>query len=218
MRALSVLALAAFALGGCDKGDGGKKAPDPRWVTAAKCKADKDCAEGFVCNGEDGKRTCQKGERTAAEKAAAKKAEDEARVKAQAARQTPDAGEGRLFVRICPFFKNTPESIGTITATNQATKKTTQLHMALETPDQGYRDEFFFRSLPPGKYDVTATYGIQKGGKPNVAQLKCDLKTRLPCKDELVREIEVVLPASEPPVEKDDKGKVVKRPCDFIAE
>ncbi len=72
--------------------------------------------------------------------------------------------------------------------------------------------------MPLGKYDVTATYGIQKGGKPNVAQLKCDATTKLTCRDELIREIEVVLPKDEPPVEKNDKGKVIKRPCDFIAE
>ena len=217
MRYVLVCGLAAFAVTGCS-GEGGKaKKAKNKWITAAKCKVDKDCAEGFICRG-DGEKTCQKGERTAAEKAAKKKAEEAARVKAQEAKRTPDAGKGRLHVRICPFFKNTPESIGTITAVNQTTKEKHQLHLALETPDQGYRDEFFYRSLALGKYDVTATYGIQKGGKPHVAQLKCDAKTKLPCRDELIREIEVVLPKDEPPVEKNDKGKVIKRPCDFIAE
>ncbi len=218
MRALLLLGLVLWTVAGCEKGDGNKINDPKKWVTAAKCKTDKDCAKGFVCNGEAGKKTCQKGERTAAEKAAMKKAESEARKKKQEAARTPDAGEGRLYVRICPFFKNTPESIGTIVAVNQATKKKHQLHLALETPDQGYRDQFFYRSLPLGKYDVTATYGIQKGGKPHVAQLKCDPKSKLACRDELVREINVVLPKDEVPLAKDDKGKEKKRLCDFIAE
>ncbi len=219
MRYGLMLGLVAFGLVGCG-GDAAEEATKKqnKWLTAAKCKTDKDCAKGFICNGEDGKKTCGKGERTAAEKAATKKAKNEARKKKQEAARTPDAGHGRLYVRICPFFKNTPESIGTITAVSQTTKKKQQIHLALVTPDQGYRDEFVFRSLPPGKYDVTATYGIQKGGKPNVAQLRCDLTTKLPCRDDLVREIDVVLPKDEPPVEKNEKGKVKKRPCDFIAE
>ncbi len=131
MRGFCLLLLALFAMAGCEKGEGSKANDSKKWVTAAKCKTDKDCADGFICNGEDGKKTCQKGERTAAEKAAKKKADDEAHKKRLAAKHTPDAGQGRLHVRICPFFKNTPESIGTITAVSQATKKKTQLHMAL---------------------------------------------------------------------------------------
>ena len=217
MRALMFLSLLLLAACGGKGDEDAKQKKQKKWVTAAKCKVDKDCAKGFICKG-DTEKTCQKGERTAAEMKAMRKAANEARRKALEAKNTPDPGEGRLHVRVCPFFKNTPESIGTLVATNQATKKKHMLHMALETPDLGFRDQFVYRSLPLGKYDVTATYGIQKGGKPNVSQLKCDEKAKLPCRDELIREIEVVLPADEPKPEMNDKGKPKKPPCDFIAE
>jgi Cys-rich repeat protein len=218
MRVLGLL-VGALALVGCNKAiEEGNDPNNKRWITAAKCKTDKDCAEGFVCEAEGDGKVCKKGERTAAEKAAAKKAEQEAHKAAQAAKKAVKPGEGRLHVRVCPFFKNTPESIGTITAIHQETKQKHVIHMALETPDLGFQDQFTFWSVPLGKYDVQATYGIQKGGKPNVSTLKCDEKSKLECVEETTRVIEVVPPDQEPKPELNEKGKPKPRPCDFIAE
>jgi hypothetical protein len=179
----------------------------------AACKADDDCAKGFVCT----ELKCIKGERSAAEIAATKKAKAAAKAKKHAAKYAVKPGEGRLRFRLCPGFKNTPESIGTVVAVHQTTKKKHFFHLARETPDLGWRSEFYFPSLPLGTYDVTADYGIQKNGRADVVKIKCDPKAT-PCRDELVREIAVVLPKDETPVERDEKGKAKPRACDWIAE
>lgn len=180
----------------------------------AVCKADTDCGDGFVCE----KDICTKGERTAAEKKAKEKAEEKARMKAIAAKNVVKPGEGRLKVRVCPVFKNTPEALGTIIAEHQKTKKKTFLNLAMIVPDGGWEDRFVFPSLPLGTYDVTVKYGIQSRGRPDLVQIKCDPKAK-PCRDELIRELEVVLPKDEVPAKVDKKtGKPIKRPCDFQAE
>lgn len=213
MRSLPFLAVPCLllALVGCEKS--GEDARSKILGAPAPCETDKACADGFIC--QDNK--CQKGARSAEEIKAQKAAEAKKKAEEKAAERAVKPGEGRLTVRICPGFKNTPESIGTIIAVNQETGKRHILHMAMETPELGWQMEFTFPSLPLGTYDVTADYGIQKGGVPDVVKLKCDPKAQ-PCRDELVREMTVVLPENEPPREKNEKGEPKLKACDFIAE
>lgn len=209
MRSLALLALALLVVG-CESNK-----PDPKkFITAASCEADKDCAEGFICK--EGK--CQEGKRSPEEIAAQKKAEAAAKKKALAEKKKTKPGEGRLTVRVCPFFKNTMESIGTITAVHQKTGKKHYIDMALEVPEMGYKDVFTFYSLPLGKYDVTASYGIQTKGIPETHDLKCHEKAKDACREETIREVEVVLPEDMPKPEKNEKGEPKKPPCDFVAE
>ena len=181
---------------------------------AADCKKDDDCAKGFICT----EKKCTKGKRTKAELAARAKAKAEAKRKALAAKRAVKPGEGRMRVKICPFFKNTPEAVGQITAIHQTTKKKHYIHLALATPELSAQSEYFFYSLPLGKYDVTARYGIQKGGKHDLVDLKCDPKSKLACRDKKVREIDVVLPKDMPKPKPGKDGKPPRVPCDWIAE
>jgi len=171
---LIAAALACLTVLGCQKSEEGPG----RFLSAAACETDEKCADGYICT--DG--TCQKGERSAEEIAAKKAAEAKKTAEEEAAKQRPKDGEGRLIVRICPGFKNTPEAIGTLIATHQETKRRHLLHMAMEAPELGWQMEFTFRSLPLGTYDVTADYGIQKGGVPDVVRLECDPKAK-PCRE-----------------------------------
>ncbi len=199
---------------GCD---GGQSQEDriKALQSPAKCTTDKNCAKGFICSD---KKICAKGERSAAEKAAADKAEEKTRMDAIAAKKAVKSGEGRLHVRLCPVFKNTPEALATIVATHQKTKKKHSLNLAMVVPDGGWQDEFTFPSLPLGTYDVGITYGIQSRGRPDVVAIKCHKKAK-PCRDEIIRELEVVLPKDAPPIKFDKKTKKpIKRPCDFLAE
>ena len=206
-----VVLLLPFALLACSDKKG-SRFDDIKFAPAA-CKTDADCAKGFICT----EKTCSQGERSAEELAAKRKAKAEEEAKKQAAKLAVKPGEGRMPLRLCPGFKNTPESIGTIVAVNQTTKKKHFLHLARETPDLGWRVEFLFPSLPLGVYDVTADYGIQKNGRADVVKLKCDPNAK-PCRDGTIREITVVLPKDEPPVEMDENGKPKTRPCDWVAE
>lgn len=209
MRLALGLIFVATALAGCQE-----KSPTYS-AKAASCEVDKDCAKGFICT----EKKCVKGERSAKEKAAIEKARIEAVRKKRAAANKVKPGEGRLHVRICPGFQNTPESVGTIIATHTETKKKHLLHLALVVPDTGWETEFKFPSVKPGLYEVQAQYGIQVKGKAEVVDLKCHSKVdKKQCKDGSIRLIEVVTPDKEPPVEKDKDGKVIRRPCDFIAE
>ena len=146
-----------------------------------------------------------------------RKAKADAKRKKEEAKRRVKPGEGRLHVRLCPAFKNTPESIGTIVAVHQESKARHMVHLATETPDLGYQSIFSFYSLPLGTYDVTCTYGIQVRGIPDVNKMKCDKEAK-PCRDELIREMQVVLPENEAKPEMDDKGKPKMMPCDFQAE
>lgn len=215
MRPALIFALLALALG-CQSPEGGDARSRLLGAAPAKCETDQQCGDGFTC--QDNR--CLPGERSATERAAlqaaeAKKAADEAALKAK-----PKEGEGRLIVRICPGFKNTPEAIGTLIATHQETKQRHLLHMAMEAPDLGWQMEFTFRSLPLGVYDVTADYGIQKGGVPDVVRLPCDKKApkARPCREDTIREMTVVPPEKEAPREKNEKGEDKLKDCDFIAE
>ena len=211
MYVRTILFLIPFALMACSDKKGSRF--DDIKFDPAPCKADADCAKGFIC----GEKKCVKGERTAAELAAKRKEKAVKKAKKLAAKMAVKPGEGRLHLRLCPGFKNTPESIGTVIAVHQATKKKHFLHLARETPDLGWRMEFVFPSLPLGIYDVSADYGIQKNGRADVVKLKCD-KDAKPCRDETIREITVVLPKDEPPAPVDDKGKRKLRACDWMAE
>ncbi len=202
--------LAAASLSGCKTGGDAEYAPP-----AAKCDADKDCAKGFVCEA----KVCKKGERSAAELKARKAAEEAAKQKARDAEKATKPGEGRLYVRICPGFQNTQESIGTLVATHTKTGKTFTKHLALDVPEGGWETEFTFWSVPLGDYEITAKYGIQVKGQPDISQLKCHEKVdKKACKDELVILKSVIPPDQEAPREKDKDGTFKRRPCDFTAE
>lgn len=207
---LIVVTLTALTALGCQKtADDGKS----RFLEAATCETDETCADGYICT--EGR--CKEGKRSAEEIAAKKAADAKEKAEAEAAKNRPKDGEGRLIVRICPGFKNTPEAIGTLIATHQETKSRQLLHMAMEAPELGWQMEFTFRSLPLGTYDVTADYGIQKGGVPDVVRLECDPKAK-PCRDKTIREMTVVLPKDEAPRKKNDKGEIELKACDFVAE
>lgn len=207
-------ALALAALGACNTA-----AVEPPPPPAAKCSVDKDCAKGFICEGEADARRCAKGERSAAEIAASQKkalAEKQAKL---AAAKAVKPGEGRLYVRLCPGYSNTIESIGTVIAVHQETKARHILNLGLEVPEGGWETEFAYPSLPLGKYDVEAHYGIQVKGRPDTHQLLCDEKVRKDCKNEgKTREITVILPTEEAPREMEKDGTLKRRPCDFSAE
>ncbi|MCA9537383.1 MAG: hypothetical protein KC620_00765 [Myxococcales bacterium] len=211
MRPLFFVAT-ALALTAC-KDQSGPSARDRILSQAASCEQDDQCADGFICQD----KKCTKGERSAAEIAARKKEELAKKAAEEAAKRATKPGEGRMTIRICPGFKNTPEAIGTIIATHQETKQRHFIHMAREAPDLGWKMEFDYWSLPMGKYDVIAEYGIQKNGIVDTVKLKCD-KDAKPCRDELIREMEPVPPDQIPPREYDEKGNPKFKACDFVAE
>jgi len=184
------------------------------------CQADGDCAKDHVCKkNEKGEGSCEKGERSAADEAARKKAELDARKAKEEAKKQTKPGEGRLEMRVCPVFKNTPEAIGTITAKHLESGQEHFIHMAQVVSDGGWEDQFTFWSLPLGKYEVKASYGIQVRGRAEVVDIKCHEKIKKDaCKDEVIRLVEVVLPEKMPPPEKDKDGKILKKPCDWLAE
>lgn len=214
MRKLVLMSLCVGLVGllGCEKKPVDKK----KFLGKAKCETDKDCAEGFICKD----KACNEGKRTPEELAAQKKAELEARKAEEAKRTATKPGEGKLVVRICPGFKNTPEAIGTVVATHTETKKKHYIDLALAIPDGGWDTEFTYYSLPLGKYEVYATYGIQVRGQPDgVHRLKCHEEVKKDaCKDETLRLMEVVLPEDEPKPELNKAGKPKKKDCDWIAE
>jgi hypothetical protein len=213
MRGL-VHVLGAIALVGLVACGGGNEEP-PAWkqIKKAKCETDKDCASGHICK--EGR--CAKGERTKEELAAA--AAEKQKKQAEARKpKGPKPGEGQMRVRICPFFKNTMEAIGTIIATHQETKKKHYIHLARVTPELGFQDVFVFESLPLGTYEVDANYGIQVRGQPEVSELKCHEKVqKKACLEGKTRLIEVTADPL-PPAETDKEGKALPFPCDFIAE
>ncbi len=213
MRVIGTFLMAAAALTlGCN--DTAQSKYDKFKTAAADCTSDNDCATGFVCT----EKKCLKGKRSAAEIAAKAKAKADKAAAERAKKLAVKPGEGRLRVRLCPGFKNTPEAIGTIVAVHQKTKKKHFLHLARETRELAWETEFLFPSLPLGTYDVTADYGIQKGGRPDVIRLKCDKKAKQ-CRDGSIREMAVVLPKDEPPPPpKREDGKRTYKPCDWVAE
>jgi len=200
--------LVAFGCSGSGEQD------EPAWKKdPVPCTDDGACAKGFICKD----KICQPGERSKTELAAREKAKAAAAKKSEKPK-APKPGEGRLRARICPGFKRTPEAIGTIIAVNQKTKKRHLLHLAMEVAEGGIGSEFTFPSLPLGMYDVTASYGVQiKHQAPETVVLKCHEKAK-PCREETIREIEVIPPEKEPPVKLTDAGLPRKKACDWWAE
>lgn len=204
----------ATGLSGC--GDSQKSDPRSKFMTAS-CKSDDNCGDDFICK--DG--TCQKGKRSKEELA-----KKEAAEKAEAARKLAEKrkvkpGETRMEVRVCPVFKNTPEAVGTITAKHTETGKEHHIHMALVTKEGGWQDVFTYWSLPLGKYEVTASYGINVRGHTETVLLKCHdklIKDAKQCKNKVVRLMEAVPLDQIPAPKKDDKGNEIKIPCDWIVE
>ena len=197
---------------GCSK----KQEEDkPFWAKKpAPCKTDKNCADGFICE----KDTCVEGTRSPEELARRQAAKRAKREEARRKKETTKPGEGVLMVRICPGFKHTPNSIGTLVATHQETRKEHRLHLAHVVPEGEWHSEFKFPSLPLGKYDIKANYGIlNPSGRAEVVFLKCHRKAK-PCRDENIREMEPVLPEKLPPPKLNKKGQPKLKPCDFVAE
>ena len=219
LPALFFAGLTAVALGAC--GDAQKSDPRDKFMTAS-CKTDDTCAKGFICT--DG--TCAKGERSKdelAKKAAAEKAEE---AKKAAAKRATKPGDTQLEVRICPMFKNTPEATGTIKAKHVESGEEHLIHMALAVKEGGWQDVFTYYSLKPGKYEVTASYGINTRGHIETVLLKCHdkiIKNKKLCKDDVVRLIEAV-PLDKIPAkttkknEKTGEMEEVKIACDWIVE
>ena len=84
------------------------------------------------------------------------------------------------------------------------------ISLQMETAKDTTQSEFTFYSLPLGKYEVYANYGVQVNGQFDTHRLKCDPKAKKrPCENEQLRVVEVVLP-------KDMKTE--KLECDWIAE
>lgn len=191
------------------------KDEEPEWKkNPVVCEDDSKCAKGFVCTD----KICQPGERSAAELEARRKSEAAATADEATAPKAPEAGHGRLRVRICPGFKRTIESIGTLAAVHQETKKRHLIHLAMYVEEGDIESEFTFPNLPLGMYDVTARYGVQiKRQPPETVQLKCHEKAK-PCRDGVIRELEVIPPEKEPPVKMTDAGTPEKKDCDFWAE
>ena len=208
-----VVAMVATALvAGCSKK---KEEEKPYWAKKpARCQTDKNCADGFICE----KEACVEGQRSPEELARRKSEERAKREKRKAAKNITKPGEGVLKVRICPGFKHTSNSIGTLIATHQETKKEHRLHLAHVVPEGDWHSEFKFPSLPLGKYDVKANYGIlNPSGRAEVVDLMCDRKAK-PCRDEKIREMSPVLPENMPPPKLNKKGEPKLIPCDFLAE
>jgi len=206
---LLILGMSVITLYGCSNGKS-RFAPA---VEAKSCEADNDCIKGFICK--DLK--CQKGERSAAELEAKRKAALEAEKKAEAKRNMVKPGEGRLTVRICPFFKNTNNASAQLFAVHQKTKKKHWMALHNKTPENGLQTVFKFPSLPIGTYDVNLRMGIRIRGTHDLSDMNCDPKAR-PCREGTIREMDVILPKDEPPPEKKEDGSPKLPPCDFVAE
>ena len=198
-------------------GCGGEQAGQPTQKKAADCKADDDCVRKFICkNGQ-----CIKGKRTQAEimKMRAEKARKDAekRKKRLAKRNKVKPGEGRLRVRICPFFKNTSNASSSLYAVHQKTKKKHSISLHLETPENAAQSVYTFPSLPLGTYDISLKMGVQIKGTHDLTEMNCHPDGR-PCRGGTIREMKVVLPSQEEPLEKKEDGSFKLPSCDFLAE
>ena len=179
-------------------------------VRGASCKTDEDCISKWICEEE----FCVRGKRSEqelAKKAALEdKKQQEAKEEIRKRKESTKPGEGKMYVKLCPFFRNTDIAVGTVYAVNQTSKQKYMLQMHLETPKNIEQSEFTFFSLPLGKYDVYLEYGIESQGRFDTSKMKCDPKNKGVCKDGYIREIEVVLPENE--------KQVKERECDWIAQ
>lgn len=205
---LSLCFLCSIALSftGCKSG--------PKTQRGGSCKQDSDCISGWICE----ENFCIQGQRSAAELAAQKEAKikaKEAKLKAKEAKMKQvKSGEGRLHVRICPFFKNTDDSVATLIAVNRETKRRYLKSLHLEVNKDSMRDVFTFYSVQPGEYTVTAKMGVQVNGQFDTHELNCDPKaTHRACENEVQRVAKVEV--SKTTLEEDLKQSY---PCDWIAE
>ena len=174
------------------------------------CKSDEDCLGGWICE----EQFCTPGERSAAEladkKEALKKAREAKKKALEAEKTKTKPGQGRVSFKICPYFRNVSGSVGSIIATHTETKERAIISLQMETEKNMQRDEFTFYSLPLGRYEVIANYGVQVDGKFDTHRLKCDPKgTKRACKGDEVRIVEVVTP---------DKMSKDSLECDWTAE
>ncbi len=217
-----ILSLAG-ALAGCkpEGGADGKKTEGDTIKNPAICHWDEDCIKpGTIC--QDGR--CDVGTRTPEQKAAIQALRDKQKAKAEAEAEKnrpPGPNEGRLWFRVCPFYKKTPFAVAEITATNKASGQQFKMRLEEVLRMDELRSEFAFPKVPIGDYEVVADYGIRDGAGDKagaqMVRLKCDKKAK-PCRDGLIREVTVVPVDQEPPEKKDAKGATIKRPCDWIAE
>jgi hypothetical protein len=209
-----IIGVSMLAMSGCS--DGKKSEGDSRFAPIYKakaCEVDKDCLKGFICK----ELTCQKGKRSAADLEKIRKAKIESEKKAEAARNRLKPGEGRLRIRICPFFKNTPNASASLFAVHQKTKKKHWLALHNKAPENARQSMFTFPSLPLGTYDVNLKMGIRVRGQHDLTDMNCHPKAR-PCRGGTIREVDVMLPENEPPAEKKEDGTDMPPPCDFVAE
>jgi len=152
----ALMALAATGtLGGCD--DGG----DKRAKLTAGCSSDKDCPEGTVCE----KRHC----RTANPEAAKAKA----KAGAPKAEAPPRADAGDLTVRLCPGYWGKSQNTGTMIAKNLETGKKKYLRLNVVVPDDEFQDEFVFKALPHGRYEIQTFSGVIAEGKQDLLTVPC---------------------------------------------
>lgn len=212
-----LLAVLLTGLAGCQKPEETQAAAKDGRKNPPICQWDEDCfKEGFVCN--DAR--CVKGTRTPEQKAAIQALRDKMKAKEEAeaeARRPPGPDEGRLWFRVCPFYRKTPQAVAEITATHKETGKVFTLRLEELLRMDELRSEFAFPKVPIGEYDVVADYGIRDGAGREMVRLKCDKKAK-PCRDGEVREVTVVPIDQEPPPKADAEGKTIKRPCDWIAQ
>ena len=179
----------------------------PKKQRGGSCKQDSDCISGWICE----ESFCVQGQRSAAEIAAKKEAKRKAK---EAKKKKVKPGEGRLHVRICPFFKNTDDSVATLIAVNRETKKRFLKSLHLEVNKDSMKDVFTFYSVPPGEYSVTAKMGVQVNGQFDTHKIKCDPKgAHRACEEEVTRVVKVDV--AKTTLEEDLKKKI---PCDWIAE
>jgi len=207
---------ASAALAGCD--DGG----DKRAQLIAGCSSDKDCPAGTVCE----KRNC----RTAKPNAAAKKKPD-----AATAKPAPRADAGDLMVRLCPGYWGKSQNTGTMIAKNLATGKKRYLRLNVVVPDDDFQDEFLFKALPHGRYEVQTFSGVIAEGKQDLLTVPC--ADRQPCTADGARRVidhGPALPKEErdkqllkwqqeewpgtqkcPKNHECDEAALLRQPCDF---
>ncbi len=208
---------ASGALAGCD--DGG----DKRAQLIAGCSSDKDCPEGTVCE----KRNC----RTANPAAAKAKA----KASAPKAGAPPRADADDLMVRLCPGYWGKSQNTGTMIAKNLATGKKKYLRLNVVVPDDEFQDEFLFKALPHGRYEIQTFSGVIAEGKQDLLTVPC--ADRQACTADGARRL--VDHGPPPPKEERDKqllkwqreewpgtqkcpknhecdeGALLRRPCDF---
>jgi len=151
MRKLIAAACLLALSPGCDDDE-----VDRRSRLLAGCKEDKDCPKGL---------TCQKGNCREAPKEVAKP-------KVQAP-DVPPPGTADLTVRLCPGYWGKSHNTGTVIATNRGTGKKHYLSLTKLVPDGEFDDEFTFKALDYGSYEVQLFTGVIAMGKQDLLKTPC---------------------------------------------